>query len=322
MADFGDAFVDFLKAYGHISSLNALDASDTSQARVNAVFARHKSSFDAWMKCPDWLKNKYHGKIPYAILTKAASDPNFTEDDAYRVDVEYQKGKAPYSVVPDTLSESPAYEPLCTCGAKFTAAHVAAMKLMSETYARNHYSYENAQKVAAEYAARGALSDRKEEINANQQLSSDEKKTLLADIDEQIRLSRQRELETKRAERKNHPEKTIISWLMRVQTHRMSKNDATVEISDKLQKLIDSDKLVLLAQEMAGPKYQKLVNSETKDFFANILKENGIDPNAMNQMQNDFITNNKQQNATQDSLLPTQNTAYIQQQMRQMRYLR
>lgn len=310
MADFGDAFVDFLKAYGHISSLNALDASDTSQARVNAVFARHKSSFDAWMKCPDWLKNKYHGKIPYVILTKAASDPNFTEDDAYRVDVEYQKGKAPYSVVPDTLRENPAYEPLCTCGAKFTVAHVAAMKLMSEMYARNHYSYENAQKVAAEYAVRAALLEQTAKIKADKTLSEEQKLEQMSALNMQHDLSRQRERETKRAERKNHPEKTIISWLMRVQTHRMSQSDATVEISDKLQQLIGSDKLILLAQEMAGHRYQKLVKPETKEFFAHILKENGIDPNTMNQTQNQTASNRKQQNS-----------AYVQ-QIRQMSYSR
>ena len=320
MADFGDAFLDFLKAYGYTSSLNALDTDATSQARVNAIFARHKNSFDSWMKCPEWLKDKYHGKIPYDILAKAAADPNFTETDAVRADIEHQKNNNPYSVVPDALREHPMYEPLCSCGAKFTAEQVAARKLVQQTYTRGGYSQKNAQAIAIEQAIRKALFAQRAAIEADKTLSDEERAKRLNENAQKILASRKREGSIKGNELENHPERAVICLLNDAQRGLLKREDVAHKISKKIQELVASDKLVLLAQQMAESRYQKRTRAETKDFFENLLKQNGVDPADMLKMQKEFMGSNAMQVSNENQ--QKQRAAYIQQQLQQMRFSR
>lgn len=323
MADFGDAFLDFLKAYGYTSSLNALDTDATSQARVNAIFARHKDSFDSWMKCPEWLKDKYHGKIPYDILAKAAADPNFTETDAIKADLEHQKPVNPYSVVPNALREHPMYEPLCSCGAKFTAEHIAAMKLIEQSYKHGGYSQKNAQAIAIEQAIRKALFAQRAAIEADKTLSDEERVKQLAENAQKISASREREGSIKGNELENHPERAVICMLNDMQRGLLKREDVTHKISKKIQELIASDKLVLLAQRMAEPRYQKRTRPEIKDFFENVLKQNGVDPAYMFKMQRELLGIKKETDNQSSLIRPQQqNAAYIQQQLRQMQFSR
>ena len=324
MAAVDDAFLTFLRAYGHTSSLNALDTDTVSEARVNAIFNRHKDTFDSWMKCPNWLKDKYLGKIPYDILAKAAADPNFTEADALKADMEHQKKEDPYSVVPDSLAEHPAYADLCSCGIKFTVAHIAAMKLMTETYARGGYSAENAQKIGSEYAIRKALIDREKAIKADLSLSLEEKDKQLKLLDTQYSLSRPRELEAKKAELKNHPERAVMRLLFDMHQQKLSKEEAIQKMGPEIQKLISSESLVLLAKEMTKPKYQKVIRADEKDLFTDVLIANGVDVADLRKMQQQLMNMSEQKESVQNSSTPQQPqnvSSFIQMQnLRQMKF--
>lgn len=299
MADFGGEFLDFLKAYGHTSSLNALDTDSATEARVNAVFNRHKDTFDSWIKCPGWLKDKYHGKIPYDILVKAASDPNFTENDALKADMEHEKKGNPYSLMPDELADNENIKALLDCGVKMTAAHIAVMKSMADTYKRGGYSYQNAQKIGTEYAVRKAALDEAEKIK-NSDLPQDQKDEKLKRLYDLHAKSRQSELNTKNDELQYHPEKAAVRLLWQMQKDHLNPQEVSYKMGALVSKVAESGNLVLLAEQMNGSKYQKVIRGETKEFFDGILKANGIDPAYVKQMQKELSgrqdTNQQKQN--------------------------
>lgn len=319
MASIDDAFLDFLKAYGHTSSLNALDTDKVSESRVNAIFTRHKSAFDAWMKCPRWLKEKYLGKIPYDILEKAAADPNFTDADAARADAEHQKKENPYSAVPESVIQHPAYEQLCSCGAKLTPAHIALMKLTAETYARGGYSVQNAENIGMEYAFRKAYLDRRKELMKDSNLFEKERNEQIKILDEQHTASRQRELKAKEAEIERHPEKAVIRLLWKMQKEHRDLREATFKIGTYIRDIVATDKLVLLAEEMTTAKYQKQTNAASKEFLLNMFVKNGVDLSHLNQMTQDLIADDTQKQNTAVSHSERFVQPYIKQQINSQR---
>ena len=320
-ADHGNEFLVFLEAYGHISKTNELDTNVISESRINALWSSHKNRFNAWLKCPELLRKKHFNKIPDYILDIAEKDPNFTEADALKAEEEYQNKQNPYSFVPDDLAKHPAYEQLCTCGVKFTLAHIASMKLMSETYLRGGYSYQNAQKVGSEYAIRGALLSKRAETEANSNLSDAEKIKLLEIIDKQHFSSRQRELESKEAEiNKRHPERAIIRLLWKMQKDSLNSKEVADQIHHHIQTIKDNDTLVLLAERMANAKYQGLQQT-TKAFFADILDANGIDISHLNQISEDFMPKDVQKSQSLQQS-PKILTTIQQQKYGQIRYSR
>ena len=328
MANVGDDFMTFLKSYGHTSEFGSLDSKTVSDATVNVIFTRFKGLFEAWMKCPQQLKDEYHGKIPYQILAKAAADPNFTEEDAIKANEEYKNRENATSYIPDALSANPVYEHLCVCGAKFTAEHVASMKLLSESYQRSGYSHKTSEEIAASSTVLQVLWDEIKKIEQSN-LPDAEKK---AQIDEKHKIiteerTRKQKIHNKGQE-ENFPEKTIIRLLRKMQMQHLNPNDVAPEIKKHLQTLIDSDSVVLLAKEMTGSRYQKVLKADTKEFFEDLLIASGIDPVEINQMAQDIMADQKSSKtrAHTNSYAPqqTQNTsAYIQhQKLQQLRYAR
>jgi len=281
MAHIDDAFMDFLKAYGHTSSLNALDTNAPSESRVNAIFNRHKNTFDAWLKCPSWLKDKYHNKIPYDILEKAAADPNFTERDAINADAEHNNAKS--ALIPNELESHPMYEDMCSCGAQFTLAHIAAMKLMAESYERGGYSHQGAKKIAATSAIIKLGWDNFKEIDADSSLSAEQKKERQNNLYQKIQEARMygREVQLRDLE-ETQPERAFVRLFINgsEKSPDMLKNSNSL-----LQRIIDMKRVVLLAEQISSKMFEMRVRGKAREAFFDVLRAHGIDPAIFDKQQ-------------------------------------
>ncbi|MBO7097674.1 MAG: hypothetical protein J6W11_03440 [Alphaproteobacteria bacterium] len=85
------SFEEFLTAYHLADGVEEL----TEQKR-NALMSLHQGRYDAWLKCPDWLKTEYKNRIPLDILARAAADPNFTDAEAmaaYQAHIQTQQAE-------------------------------------------------------------------------------------------------------------------------------------------------------------------------------------------------------------------------------------
>lgn len=71
------SFEEFLTAYKLADNVEKL----TEQKR-NTLMSFHQGRYEAWLKCPDWLKTEYKNRIPFDILDRAAANPNFTDAEA------------------------------------------------------------------------------------------------------------------------------------------------------------------------------------------------------------------------------------------------
>jgi len=305
MAQIDDAFFDFLKAYGHTSALNALDTDAVSESRVNAIFSRHKDTFDAWLKCPGWLKDKYRNKIPYDILAKAAADPNFTEADALKADAEHNKSKS--SLVPSELEAHPMYKDMCSYGVRFTVAQIAAMKLMAESYKRNGYSHQGAEKIAATSALIGIGWDNFKKIGADPSLSAQQKQEQQDHLYQKINEARvyKHEVQLRDLE-ETQPERAFIRLFIKGD----EKSPDMLANSDNLiQQIIEMKRMDLLAEQIRGKTFEMRVRGKARQAFFDVLSAHGINPADLNRQQ-----------ATNAEHL-AENTSYVQQTFIRQTYL-
>lgn len=296
MANFDNSVIQFIEAY----KLKPLNDALLTESVVNAILNSHRQQFDAWCKCPDWLKDKYAGKIPDDILSIAATSPNFTEAEAIKADLDHEKRNPhPEQENPDVISptlDTFALDPVCkklsALGVKFTEEHVTTLKENLATYKKGGYSEENAQKVATAIAARKACWDTRKEIMERTDLSQEEKDKQIKRLDEEHTETRIMERDAKRAELEYHPEKKLIRLMRQVPKEDFDPNTITSQMSELIQQIIAENKVDDLAKYMATPSY--LAQAEkSKKFLRTVLEENGIDLNYLNKFQQDQSIQNK-----------------------------
>ena len=281
MADIDPLVIEFLETYNLLPSHDGI-----MESEVNAILTSHKEDYETWLKCPDWLKTVFSGKIPSAILSEIAKDPNFTEADIVKIVQKYERNNElnqtdeqtqkhnPYSVIPYALSQNPAYEELCACGVKFTATHAAITKLQTARYERGGYSNQSAEKIASEYALRNALLAKIEEIKTASSLSQQQKAEQIELLNRHHTNSRKREGELKIAAfEQSKPEALLITVLA---TADRNSDDYKARVDYLISRVIEMDHIDLLKEQMHSVKYKMRVKDDAKVFLAKVLKEHNI----------------------------------------------
>ena len=131
MADTGTEFLNFLKA-NHPEDYSKLSSDSVSDSLVNAVFSKHRENFETWMKVPEWIRNKYNGRVPEDIMEAARTDPNLT--DAEIKNIENNRPEEKLANMMQNIG--------------FTAADYAAAAIIAKAIADKGYSTKAAQNLA------------------------------------------------------------------------------------------------------------------------------------------------------------------------------
>ncbi len=272
MADIGDEFVEFLKAQfpGVLSELNSDKVDDIT---VTRTFEKYKSIFEAWLKIP--LKYKPFGRADGKMLEAAQKDPIFTENDAKRVDEEIKRESMPYEIAPKSWHDTPIFDDLIAYGIKMTPAHVAKQKLNADHLRRGGYSYHTAEKLAFEFVAVSLLVQKRNEILMQKNLSQDEKKKQLSELDEKINQRRKERLDTAKDDcLQNQPERLLMLMLRDFHRGKISKEEAVIKTDFYIKQIIRLDRVYALNEAMEKSLYQKVLNEESKDVLRRVMDAN------------------------------------------------
>lgn len=144
MADIGAEFSKFLIA-NHMDAYNKIASDTVKDSVVNSIISQYKSDFDAWLKIPAWIRDKYRGRVPREIIEKAKNDPNFTESDAVKADKEYrERGNSEINAV----REHDYTAEVATIGIALTVADIAQIKLNADEISKKGYGYQASQDIA------------------------------------------------------------------------------------------------------------------------------------------------------------------------------
>lgn len=144
--DIGAEFSSFLMAYS-MEDYYKLSLDDVSDDTINAIYNKNVDKFSVWLKIPQWMRQKYHNKVPAFILEQAAVDPVFTESDALAAEEKMQK-QNPYSVIPDYVSASDSYRAAQDIGIAFGVAEIAAINLHYSHLSQKGYTDEESKAIS------------------------------------------------------------------------------------------------------------------------------------------------------------------------------
>ncbi len=289
MADVGTEFTDFLRAYC-LEDYNKLSSDSVTSADINAIFAKHKAKFDAWRKIPQWQRDKYYNKVPEELLEKAAKDPNFTETDAIENEEKYLHKNNPYSPIPEVLEESVFYHEILNIGVQITPAHIAAMKLAADQFNRNGYSAKTSEQLSMETIFNKALFERYAEISQDKTLSLSEQREQKARLEQLIDESRLRRVDIAFEDvKQNQPERALMLTLRSMQRGKIDRQQALPEIDAYVKRIIESERMDLLAAKMNESLYQKVLKPEIKEVLDYVLRENKADIRHLDAMKQKVI---------------------------------
>lgn len=201
MADTGDSFITYLEAYGDSEELSAVHSNDpkiASDARITAIIKRHREDFDAWLKCPHWMKMKYSNKIPKDILKIAAANINFTDADAIEAEqrfvatqTEENKDAVPPSDLPQLITSNPVYQTMQKCGITLTKKHMEQIENKATTIVEKGYEMDDATLLAFTSIVRQEIFKQIQDIDNNPNISQEEKESKLNFLREEFTGTRQ-----------------------------------------------------------------------------------------------------------------------------------
>lgn len=258
MADVGVEFTNYLKAYA-LEDYYKLCGDKVEDSLMSAIYAKHHSQFDAWLKVPE--QYRVYGRVyPPEVLEQAKRDPNFTEADAEKAKKQAEEKKSPYSLEPYGLADYPAYKDLSAQGFHLTPHHIAIMMLIKEDTYKRGYSLEASEKFSAQtlfIRAYEQLPQTPENKQKRRQLQEERLKNLKEDLI------------------KSQPERAFIRLLRDVKNKKTSAYTATPVLNEYMQNIVHLNRIENLALQMNSPMFtnggEKSVENQTRMLWENAL---------------------------------------------------
>ena len=258
MADIGAEFTRYLQAYD-LEAFYKLCSDKADDSLMNAIFAKHRSEFEAWLKVPE--SYKAYGRVyPPEVLESAKNDPNFTSSDAEKAKKEAEEKNSPYALIPLQLQNHPAYDDLTSKGYNMSPAEVAAMILVAREFAKTGYSLKASEGIAADTAL----------IRAYEKMpKTPENRKKRRDLQEKRLKGMKTDLE------KSQPERAFVRLLRDVKCGRISEAEAIPLLNEHIQNVIKLGRLENLALQMNSPMFTQggsnSVENKTRRLWENAL---------------------------------------------------
>ena len=275
--NFGELFLEFLKAQNHLEAFNKLDSDNVSDATINSIFSKYRADFDAWLKIPRSYKDAYGRAKPY-MMEAAKNDPNFTESDAKAAQKEYDSSQKPYSVLPKEFSSDSLLRDIFDSKMVFTPAHAAALSLHADYLRSIGYSNKASDQMAIDNLAVKTLFEKRKQIEDDESLSEAQKQKKLTKVDEKINPIRKRKLKTgKQDVYKNIPERGVMIALRACKMGKLDINKTLNLVDSYAEQISKTGRMEELAHEMSGPRFTKVLKDEQRSILYSALEKHGID---------------------------------------------
>lgn len=249
MADTGTDFLYFLKA-NYPEDYGKLASDSVSDSLVNTVFSKHREHFETWMKVPQWIRDKYNGKVPENILEVARTDPNLTDHEIKNI--ERNRPNENYSVNLDNLA--------------FNISDYASIAAIAQQISQKGYSEQSARNLAyARQIRRKLLED------SSIKLTPKQKKQLWLET----RQNDQKNIKKDWCE--NQPERMAIHLLKQLNCGKIDKNQALPQLDILFKKIAEQDHGEALAEQLKQPQSRfKHYKSDTRELLSELVKSHRI----------------------------------------------
>lgn len=248
MTDTGTEFLNFLKA-NHPEDYSKLSSDSVSDSLVNAVFSKHRERFETWMKVPEWIRNKYNGRVPEDILAAARTDPNLTEAEVKNIE-----NNRPEEKLADMMQN-----------VGFTAADYTAAAIIAKAITDKGYSTKAAQNLAYTRQIRHKLA-----ADNPSKLTPEQKKMWCET----------REYDHKTIKKdwcENQPERMAVHLLKQLNRGKFDKEAALPQLDSLLNKIIQQKREKEFVECLRSPQGQlKHYTPETKEFLGELIKSHQI----------------------------------------------
>ena len=258
MADTGTEFLSFLKA-NYPEDYSKLSSDAVSDALVNAVFTKHQEQFDIWKKIPEYIRDKYNGRIPSEIMELARTDPNLTSLEIQNI--EKNRPDASYSVNLAVLN--------------FAKEDYMAVGVATTAILLKGYSQKAAQRLAYAKQIRHKLAN-----DESLGISPEQKKQLW----QETRINDRKTIKKDWCE--NQPEKMAVHVLKQLDRGKIDKDAALPKLDTLFKKVKEQKREKALAEYLISPqgRYQHY-KAETKNILTGLAENHGIELNLDNLIQ-------------------------------------